>query len=279
MRRWAFDEPDTTEYAGHGTNVSGVHSASTRPAPYVEEQERENRLVGSIPLDDLGADFQPIVNLHTGETRGYEVLPRCRREGLTDPSELFARAMFEKTVGDLGRAIRVIATRECAGAALYIPVHPAELKDRFIVRPDDPICRHDAPIVLQLSQPTLSELAQLVVTELRGRSGVAFAIDDLGAGPSTLKQLVDVEPTAVKLDRDLIAGIDRSVRKQTVVRLLITMCEQLGAHVIGKGIDTDAELTAALDCGLIYGQGYVLGEPSPLPTISAWPPGASTEGF
>ena len=65
----------------------------------------------------LAADFQPIVNLHTGETYAYEVLPRCLVEGLTDPEDLFARATFEKTVGELGRAIRAIAVRECAGSA------------------------------------------------------------------------------------------------------------------------------------------------------------------
>jgi EAL domain-containing protein (putative c-di-GMP-specific phosphodiesterase class I) len=272
MRRRAFDEPDTIERAGHDTNVSGVHSASTRPAPYLEELGSASRLVGSIPIDELGADFQPIVNLHTGETRGYEVLPRCRREGLTDPTELFARATFEKTVGELGRAIRSIAIRECAAAALYIPVHPGELRDRFIVRPDDPICVHDAPIFLQLSQPSLSDLARLVIAELGSRSGVALVIDDLGAGPSTLQQLIELEPAAVKLDRELVSGIDRSVRKQTVVRSLVAMCEQLGAQVIAKGVDSQSELNAVLDCGVVYGQGYVLGEPSPLPTISAWPP-------
>jgi EAL domain-containing protein (putative c-di-GMP-specific phosphodiesterase class I) len=229
-------------------------------------------LIGSIPIEDLGADFQPIVNLHTGQTRGYEVLPRCRREGLTDPAELFARATFEKTVGELGRAIRTIAIRDCAGASLYIPVHPGELKDRFLVRPDDPICRHDSLVYLQLSQASLSGLAMLMTGELGSRGGVGLVIDDLGAGPATLKQLVEIEPAAVKLDRALIAGIDRSLRKQTVVRALCTMCEQLGAQVIAKGIDSEAELTTLMECGIVYGQGYVLGEPAPLPTISAWPP-------
>src|SRR3954470_7994239 len=144
MPRWAFDDLDTAETAAQTTNVSGVHAASTRPAPHIEDAERANRLLGSIPVDQLAADFQPIVNLHSGETYAYEVLPRCLVEGLTDPEDLFARATFEKTVGELGRAIRGIAVRECVGCAIYVPVHPGELKDRYLVRPDDPICGHDA---------------------------------------------------------------------------------------------------------------------------------------
>jgi len=271
MGHFGFDdEAKTTQYST--SNVSGVHSASTRPAPYIEELDRKGALIGSICAAELCVEFQPIANLHTGETRGYEVLPRCRSAGLTDPEQLFARATFEKTVGELGRALRAIAIRECAGASLYIPVHPGELKDRFLVRADDPICVHDGQIFLQLSQSMFTELGRVIVAELGCRGGVTLVVDDLGAGPTTLHQLVELAPGAVKLDACLISGLDQSPRKQTVVRSLVTMCEQLGAQIVAKGVDREAELQTAIDCGVIYGQGAVIGPSSPLPIISAWPP-------
>jgi EAL domain-containing protein (putative c-di-GMP-specific phosphodiesterase class I) len=199
-------------------------------------------------------------------------MPRCLVEGLTDPEELFARAMFEKTVGELGRAIRAIAVRECVGSAIYLPVHPGELKDRYLIRPDDPICSHDAQVFLQVSQPTLSVMALQMIRELSTRGGVGIVIDDLGAGPSTLKQLAELGPSAVKLDGEMMAGIEHSARKQIVVRSIVQMCEQLGARVIAKGLDSEAELEMAIACGLVLGQGSLLGEPSPLPAISIWPP-------
>ena len=229
-------------------------------------------MLGSIPVDQLAADFQPIVNLQSGQTCAYEVTPRCLIEGLSDPEELFARATFEKTVGELGRAIRAIAVRECAGSAIYVPVHPGELKDRYLVRPDDPICAHDAQVFLQISQPTLSNMALQMIRELGTRGGVGIVIDDLGAGPSTLKQLVDLAPAMVKLDRELVTGIDQSTRKQLVVRSIVNLCEQLGARVVAKGLDSEAELEAAMACGVVQGQGALLGEPAPLPAISMWPP-------
>jgi EAL domain-containing protein (putative c-di-GMP-specific phosphodiesterase class I) len=272
MGRGAFDEDDTSEFAREAANVSGVHGCTTSPAPYIEEFEREQRLVGSIPLDYLTADFQAIVDLQTGETSGYEVLARGRGEGLGDGADLFARAALEKKTGELGRAIREIAVRECPGKALYVPVHPSELRERYLVQPDDPIFSHDAPVFLELAQPTLSGLALQVIRELGSRSRVALVIDDLGAGPATLKQLVDLEPVAVKIHAELLAGLDRSHRKQVVVRTLVDMCEQLGALVIAKGVDCESEAAAARSCGIGYGQGYVLGEPTPLPAISIWPP-------
>ena len=269
-RKWALEDADTSEFAQQA-NVSGVHASTTSPAPYLEEHEREHNLVGSIPLDLLNADFQPIVNLHSGQTRGYEVLARCGSEGLTEPADLFARATLEKKLGELGRAIRTIAVRECPGKALFIPVHPSELRDRYLVQPDDPIFSHDAPVYLELAQPTLSGLAMHVIRELGSRSSVSLVIDDLGAGPATLKQIIDLEPVAVKLDRELLAGLDKSRRKQVVVRALVSMCEQLGAQVIAKGVDCEAEAEVARECGVVFAQGFVLGEPSPLPAISMWP--------
>jgi EAL domain-containing protein (putative c-di-GMP-specific phosphodiesterase class I) len=270
--RWAPEEADTAENALYSHNASGVHTSATSPAPYIEELERANRLVGSIPLDELGTDFQPIVNLISGETVGYEALARCGGEGLTEPSDLFARAALEKKVGELGRAIRAIAVRDCPGKPLYVPLHPSELRDRFLVQPDDPIFTHDAPMFLELAQPLLSGVALQVIRELGSRSSVALAIDDFGVGPATLKQLVELQPAAVKLDSELIAGLDQSRRKQVVVRALVQLCEQLGAQLIAKGIDCTAEAEAAAACGVVLGQGYVLGEPSPLPAISIWPP-------
>ena len=85
-------------------------------------------------------------------------------------------------------------------------------------------------LFLQLSQSTFSGLAAHVVRELGSRGGLGLVLDDIGAGPTTLKQLVDLRPVAVKVDRELCAGLDRSARKQAVVRGLVQICEQLGAQ-------------------------------------------------
>ena len=261
MPRWAFDQ-NQTEGAAYYTNVSGVHAHSTTPVPALEEVD-PSRLVGSIPVDHLTCDFQPIVNLHTGENLGYEVLPRCLGEGLGSHAELFARATIEKRAGELGRALRTIAMREASGVALYMPVHPGELKDSYLVRPDDPIFGHEAPVFVQLMQPALSTLGQQIVRELRNRSSIGLVIEGFGAGPATLKQIVDLQPSALKLDRELLSGIDSNRRKQAVVRALVTMCHELGCQLIASGVDCEAELTAAIECGVMYAQGFVLGEAAP----------------
>ena len=56
------------------------------------------------------------------------------------------------------------------------------------------------------------------------------------------------------------------------MRSLVHMCEELGARLIAKGVDCEAEAEAVSACGVVLGQGYVLGEPTPLPALSIWPP-------
>ena len=54
-------------------------------------------------------------------------------------------------------------------------------------------------------------------------------------------------------------------------RMLVALAQELGTELIAKGVDCEEEARAVLDCGVFYGQGFVLGEPAPLPAISTWP--------
>src|SRR6185436_3248331 len=209
MVRRAWDEADTAENSGARQQVSGVHAATTAPAPDLELHDVRGTLVGSIPISALRVEFQPIVDLRTGKVDGYEAQPSCPEHGMRDRDELTARAALEKKLGELGRAVRAIATRECPHTTLYVPVHPAELREGLIVQPDDPIFTHAAPLRLQLCQPALPAVAQAVLRELASRSTVELVIDDFGAGAATLKQWVELSPRAVKIDAELIAGLDR----------------------------------------------------------------------
>jgi len=225
-----------------------------------------------MPLEALAIEFQPIVDLETGATVAYEVLSGLRIAGALDASALLAYASSERTFAELGRAIRRLAVREGAGKLLYLPVHALELHESLIIQPDDPLFAYEGGVRIQLSHPLLTGVARHVLDELRSRSGAELVIDDFGGGPATLKQLVELEPYAVKLDRELVSGLDRHVRKQAVVRGTAEMCRELDTRVLAKGVDCEAEALAVKNCGVRYAQGYVIGDPAPLPAISIWPP-------
>jgi EAL domain-containing protein (putative c-di-GMP-specific phosphodiesterase class I) len=83
--------------------------------------------------------------------------------------------------------------------------------------------------------------------------------------------VLDLEPSIVKLDRALITGLDQSPRQQILVRHVVRLCVELGAQVVAEGIETADELSAVVDSGAHYAQGFLLGRPSyPLPP-GRWP--------
>jgi EAL domain-containing protein (putative c-di-GMP-specific phosphodiesterase class I) len=268
MSGWAFDDEAAASLAAQ---VSGVHEAPTEPAPYIDDFDVHASLIGSIPRNALTAEFEPIVRLADGRTLGFEAVPHCHADGLTDNEQLYARATFEKTVGELGRAIREIALRECGGSAVYLRVHPNELKDSWLVRPDDPVCFHDGEIFLQLNQAVIAGLPLQVVRELGGRSGISLLIDDFGTGPATLRQIVELEPAAVKVGRELTAGIGASWRKQKTLARVVELCADLGALLIAKGVESPKEVEIIRACGVHAAQGIAVGEPCALPSIPVWP--------
>jgi EAL domain-containing protein (putative c-di-GMP-specific phosphodiesterase class I) len=261
-----LQEATTANYGPR--QVSGVHESPTHPAPYVEEPMLfGNAFLGSVPADALRVLFQPLVALRSGKTFAFEALPRCEVEGLTEAEDLYARATFEKKMGELGRALRRIAFTECLGVPVFIGVHPHELKDSWLIRPDDPLSTHDAQVFLQLDQPSYSAVCVHVLSEVASR-GISLVVDDLGAGASNLKQVIELGPAFVKLDAELVRDIDKNIRKRKVVAAMTRMCSELGAQMIAKGIETEAELRAVVDAGVLYGQGRLLGEPSLVPTVS-----------
>ena len=262
-----LQEATTANYGP--TQVSGVHQSPTQPAPYLDDSPSVN-LVGSVPIEALTAQFQPIVALRSGKTFGFEAQPYCATEGLTDQVELFARAAFEKKVGELGRVVRAVAFAECPSIPVFVGVHPHELKESWLIRPDDPLCSHDAEVFLQISQPTYSATCVHVLAEVTSRSGIGLVLDDFGGAASNLRQAVEFNPAFIKLDQELVRGIERQPRKRKAITALVRLCVDLGAQVIAKGIETDLEARALIDCGVIYGQGPLAGPMAELPSVSKW---------
>ena len=228
-----------------------------------------------VSPNDLTVVFQPIVSLEDGKLYAYEALVRCGIKELQNPLVLFERSVQVGCAGRLGRMIREIAVPLSAGKPIFLNVHPQELHEAWIVRPDDPIFSHDHTVFLEVTESmplTHHELCMNVLGELRARANIELVVDDLGAGYSNLKRILDLEPKVVKLDRGLIINLDRSVRQQRLVSGVVRLCVDLGATVVAEGIETDDEFSALRDTGAHYGQGYLFARPAyPMPAVT-WPP-------
>jgi EAL domain-containing protein (putative c-di-GMP-specific phosphodiesterase class I) len=233
-----------------------------------------------VSPEDLSVVFQPIVNMADGQLFAHEALVRCSVPAFKNPLVLFERALEVGCAGRLGRMIREIAVPLSAGRALFLNVHPQELHEAWIVRPDDPIFSHDHVLYLEVTEAMPLKQYQLVMNvlrELRSRCNVELVVDDLGAGYSNLKRILDLQPKIVKLDRELIINLDRDERQRKLVAGIVRMCVDLDAAVVAEGIETDDEFLALRDIGVQFGQGYLFARPAyPMPTIT-WPPSSGIE--
>lgn len=224
-----------------------------------------------LGFTELSVAFQPIMNLATGRLFAFEALARVKHPSFQGPVALIECALGAQMIGELGRLLRRIAVERCPHHPLFLNIHPTELDEGWLTRPDDPIFLHDHQVYLEITESVPMSPHQYCMATLREvkARGARLVVDDLGAGYSNLKYIADLAPHVVKLDRQLVASIAKDQRTFLLVRAITRLCVDLGAEVVAEGIETKAELDAAKLAGAHYGQGYFLGKPDSVPKIGA----------
>jgi EAL domain-containing protein (putative c-di-GMP-specific phosphodiesterase class I) len=99
--------------------------------------------------------------------------------------------------------------------------------------------------------------------------GFQTALDDFGAGYAGLGLLCRIQPDLIKIDMDVLRGLERSAPRRAIVRGIFTIAQELGIAVLAEGVETHAELDVLRDMGVELFQGYLFGMPTlgPLPQI------------
>jgi EAL domain-containing protein (putative c-di-GMP-specific phosphodiesterase class I) len=92
--------------------------------------------------------------------------------------------------------------------------------------------------------------------------GFTVAIDDFGAGYAGLNLLSDFRPDIVKLDMELIRGVDMDRGRRAILRGVLGICGDLGIRVIAEGIETQAEFDVLRELGVTLFQGYLIARPA-----------------
>jgi len=238
-----------------------------------DDKTPEPRSVRTLRPHDIGVAFQPIVDLSDGSVFAYEALVRCKVEEFRAPTTLFAQAEREQCCGRLGRMIRDVSFGSDIPAALFVNLHPAELSERWLVRPDDPIGFHSNDVYLEVTESAAfdqPELTRRVLKDVCERVDARLVVDDFGAGYSDVFRVLELEPDVVKFDRNLISNADLDGAKRDRLNYLVDLCTELGALVVVEGVETRGELRAVRESGAPLAQGYLLGRPSYPPPDISW---------
>ncbi len=233
-----------------------------------------------LPLfaDELNAFrsvYQPIVSLRPGDDDavvGYEALLRATGvNGPVFPDQLFAAAADAGWLHVLDRIGRTSAIRGAAGwlgdKLLFVNFVPTT-----IYRPE--VCLRTTT---QAAVEAGVRLDQLVFEVTEGehvadvdhladvfdyyrRGGAMVALDDLGAGYSSLNMLVRLQPDVVKLDKDIVQALP-GLLSRSVVAAVVAMTHSYGGRVVAECIETAAQADAARGLGVDLGQGWFFGRP------------------
>lgn len=223
--------------------------------------------------------YQPIVALGEGAgVFGYEALTRLQDNSVfRGPMELFRFAGEEGAVYSLDRIARERAIDGCLKLApnqkLFINVMAQIMEDpsfspgrtlNFLKR------HHLQPnqVVFEITERSSIEDYPAVKKALQHyrNQGYQIAIDDVGAGYSSLQSIVELRPDYLKIDRSIIHHIHQDDVKAHILHTLQEVGAKLGVPLIAEGIEREEELAALIRMGIPYAQGYHLGRPGPFPS-------------
>jgi EAL domain-containing protein (putative c-di-GMP-specific phosphodiesterase class I) len=229
--------------------------------------------------------FQPIVELATGELHEYEALFRPEMPMLPQSISAIVQAAIDTNRSVeldrfivraiLDRASTIHEERATTGAPplrVAINLTPASLLDpafeaRLLAETVRAVGLAPHQITLECTeQQAVSDVVPLKrqVKALR-RLGFGFAVDDAGAGYASFALIAALRPTIIKIDRNIVAGIARDDAKQALVEAFVSFGRRIGARLLAEGIEKRADLRALSALNVELGQGYLIGKPATVP--------------
>jgi EAL domain-containing protein (putative c-di-GMP-specific phosphodiesterase class I)/CheY-like chemotaxis protein len=246
----------------------------------LERQDRESdarrrqleRVRGVVESEGPDVVFQPIFDLRSLRPVGVEALARFSPDYPGPPDVWFADAA---AVGMLCE-LELAAVRSALG---HMPDLAPDLWMSVNVSPETATSEgfldtvgHDAErLVIEITEHAPVDDYDGLNDSLKGfrDQGGKLAVDDAGAGFSSLRHILRLAPDFIKLDGALTRGIDTDQTRRALGAALISFASEIGVPIIAEGVETPEEVEALRALKVTCGQGFYLARPEPLPRTSA----------
>ncbi len=293
-----LSEADTAAYRAKAAGGNVLVSYDTQLRSRAEaRRELHAGVADALRQGDLVLHYQPVVDLATSRLRGFEALLRWDRPGtgLVLPADFLPAVEGTELIVEIGRWVLDTAARELVGWSEQEPLGELEisvnLSGYHVLQAcvvDDVRAALEGSglaanrLIVEITETVPIDSPQ-AVDHLRQLSGlgIRLALDDFGAGGTSISQLLRLPISIVKLDRSLVAGLARAPQVQgarPIAHLMIEMAHRLGLSVVAEGVehrDWLAALTGAMAGGpsgdvCDQGQGFFFSHPLPAPQARAW---------
>ncbi len=237
------------------------------------DRRMECALRAAVRDGGLSLRFQPQFEISTRRCCGVEALARWYRDDgqMIEPSTFIPLAERTDLICDLGKWALMEACQAAAtwlglseqAPTVCVNVSARQITHEFTSVIAEALEASKLPsrrLELEITESVLLENSASVLACLESwkRLGVAIAIDDFGAGYSSLSYLASLPVDRVKIDKSLIARIVTEPKTKTVVRAVVSLGRDLGFTVIGEGVERRDQLDALSDCGCNQVQGFLM---------------------
>jgi len=248
-----------------------------------ERLRRRARLARDLPLavarEELSLAFQPIVSLSTGAMTGVEGLLRWKHGelGPIGPGEFIPLAEESDLILEIGAWVLEQGCRQLADWIARFPSSAPQVMSLNVSRkqfsqPDlseqigRVIREHAVPpdrVQVEITEDAYLGDAQAALRIMRDikAQGVKLAIDDFGAGSSTLAAVQQFPIDTLKVDRSLVTDTASSADAAAILHSLAVLVRNLNVKLVAEGIEDVEQVIALQELGCQYGQGYLFGRP------------------
>ena len=220
--------------------------------------------------------FQPIFSAATGDMFAAEALMRVNLPALKSPEEVMQLARTEGCLHEVERLTLFRASEAFqtlrrerkvpSGLVVFINSIASEYLNRKQQEEYFRLYADLIPnIVIELIETEYMDPEATQIKRDALGSTCRFALDDYGTGYNSEKNLLDLNPTFIKVDLSIIRDIDTSRSKQQIVANIVSYAHSHHQFIIAEGIETASELREVLSLGVDYLQGYFLARPAEMP--------------
>lgn len=220
-----------------------------------------------IDDDKLEIVHQPICCADDRRVLGVECLSRFSAEPARPPDIWFAEADAAglRTELEVVALRKAVATLDALPPDIYLSINASPktiLSEEFHAALDGV---DGSRFVIELTEnATVEDYSTLLETlkPLRAR-GFRLAVDDAGAGYSSMQHILQLYPDIIKLDMQLTRGIDVDLGRRALAFALITFSHDIGSKIVAEGVETEGEFEVLRNLGVDAVQGYLTGRPCP----------------
>ncbi len=235
----------------------------------------------AIDGGELFLEFQPILDIVSGEITGAEALVRWLhpQKGRIAPNDFIPIAEESGLILPLGAWVLQRACREAAswdgGARVAVNLSPLQFRDPHLLElVDQALAGSGLPphrLELEITESVFLDAADKTVAclqALRSR-GIHIALDDFGTGYSSLSYLRSFPFDKVKIDQSFIRDLSVNDDAIAIVQAIVGMASSLGMYTTGEGVETASQARLLQLTGCSQVQGYLFGRPCPAEAIAA----------